>query len=138
MTIATIKARVTVTTTVTTTKMRELPILDPETFDDESDYVVAELFDFGIRREDEVAIHARSLPPGCSARKPTGEALYTRVRSEAWLFETLECSSETRVLAVSSDGEVSLWESDAIVVVKLSDIASGWMLDELDEMHCPK
>lgn len=135
----TIKARITYTRTVRET--RELPIaaasalagLRSEAYD-----VLAALLARGIDTDGEVAIHARDLPPGCSARKPTGETTYTRVRSEAWLYKTLGVPDETRVLVTSGDGGVGLWEPDTVVVVKLSDIADDWFLGELSEMHCPK
>lgn len=132
----TIKANLTYTCTVRET--RELPIVAVSTLADEADDVLASLHALGIDADGEVAIHARDLPSGCSARKPTGDTFYTRVRSEAWLYKALGVTNEARVLVTSGDGGVCLWEPDSVVVVKLGDIADAWFLTELGEMHCPK
>lgn len=133
-----IKARLTFTRTVQET--REIPLVDVARFADEDDAqaLLVELFDLGMDPDSEVAIYARDLPPGVAARKPTGETYYVRARSEAWLYKTLGIPNETRVFTATHDGGVNLWEPDAVVVVKLHEIADDGFLHELCEMRCPK
>jgi len=124
MTVETIKATVTYQAPPVRTR-RDLPIVDPDRLTDDAyrSELLEVLAACEAWEDTEVVVQARHLSLGFTARKPSGEYVYTRINTE-WLYAQLGVTTE-RVLCVGDGGTVQLWEPDALVVTTLSYAVRG-------------
>lgn len=122
---------------------KELLLVDLDELRTQPLWEAVELFESaGYLTEDfdeawEIVIRAEQLPNGRSGRKPREPYRYTRLDT-GWLYTTLGVDDK-RVLVIAADSHsMALWNPDQLVVVRITDVLTVDLIQELYEYVCPK
>lgn len=132
----TVRARI--TTTLTSTNMVEVPIINKKLLEMPPGELACHLWNKNIREDCEVGVLVSDVPEGVTVRKPTGEQEYKRAQDD-WFRRTTGLQEE-RVLMIADGYRMNLMEGSKVVIARLSDLyGCQWdLVDvELDELCCP-